>query len=63
MAKLQEKIELKALISGYCSEKGISKADFAVKANVSEATLSAIENEKWDKISAAMVKKLQSFLK
>ena len=31
MAKLQEKIELKALISGYCSEKGISKADFAAE--------------------------------
>ena len=61
--KLQEKNELKARISGYCSEKGLSKADLAVKAKVSEATLSAIENERWEKISDSMVKKLQSFLK
>ena len=60
--KEQELRELKAQLSGYCSDKGISKADLAVKAQVSGATLSAIENEQWKKISVAMVKKLQSFL-
>lgn len=63
MTKLKEKIELKGLISEYCAGRGISKADFAVKAGVSEATLSAIENERWEKVSAAMVRKLQSLIK
>ena len=63
MTKLKEKIELKGLISEYCAGRGISKADFAVKADVSEATLSAIENERWEKVSAAMVRKLQSLIK
>lgn len=34
-----------------------------MKAGVSEATLSAIENERWEKVSAAMVRKLQSLIK
>jgi len=57
-----EKKSLKSRISRYCEERGISKADFAVKSSVSGATLSAVEKEQWGKISAAMVYKLRSAL-
>ena len=63
MAKVQKKIELKALISQYCEQKGLSRADFAVKSGVSGATLSAIDNEQWDKVSSAMVSRLENFIK
>lgn len=63
MAKVQKKIELKALISQYCEQKGLTRADFAVKSGVSGATLSAIDNEQWDKVSSAMVSRLENFIK
>ena len=63
MTKVQQKIELKALISQYCEQKGLSRADFAVKSGVSGATLSAIDNEQWDNVSSAMVSRLENFIK
>lgn len=60
MANLQQKIELKARISQYCDEKGLSRADFAVKAGVSAATLSAIDNEQWERISDSMIRRLEN---
>ena len=60
---VQEKAELKKAVSLYCVQRGISKADFAVKVGVSSATLSNIENERWEKVSEAMCKKIWSQLK
>lgn len=63
MAKIEEKKELQNRISVFCETNGISRADFAVKADVSPATLSALDNGQWDKISLSMVKKLTAFIK
>lgn len=62
MTNLQQKIELKARISQYCEERGLSRADFAVKAGVSPATLSAIDNEQWNKISDSMLRRLENIV-
>ncbi len=63
MTKLQQKTELKSLIAQYCEERGISRAEFAVKSGVSGATLTFIEKEQWDKISSAMIARLEAFIK
>ena len=63
MTKVQQKIGLKALMSQYCEQKGLSRADFAVRSGVSGSTVSAIDNEQWDKVSSAMVARLESFIK
>ncbi len=47
MTKVQQKIGLKALMSQYCEQKGLSRADFAVRSGVSGSTVSAIDNEQW----------------
>ena len=43
-------------------KKGLSKAAFAIKCGVSEATLSAIENEKWQNLSEEIIQKIMSFI-
>lgn len=53
---------LKTLINNYCAENGVSKSAFGIKCGVSDATLSFIENEKWDKISDEMSQKIKSFI-
>lgn len=63
MTKIQQKIELKTLIAEYCDRRGLSRADFAIKAGVSGATLSAIDNEQWEKVSTAMVSRLEAFVR
>lgn len=57
-----KKTEIKQFINDYCEEKGLSKAAFAVKCGVSEATLSFIENEKWQSVSDEMIQKIISFI-
>lgn len=57
---MTKKKELKELINSYCREKGISKADFAVKAGVSGATLSSIEKGHLERISEAMASRLMA---
>ena len=57
-----KKIEIKQVINDYCEEKGLSKAAFAIKCGVSEATLSAIENEKWQNLSEEIIQKIMSFI-
>lgn len=50
-------------INSYCAEKGISKAAFAVRCGVSEAVLSFIENGQFEKVSASMLTKIDTFIK
>lgn len=57
-----KKIEIKQVINDYCEGKGLSKAAFAIKCGVSEATLSAIENEKWQNLSEEIIQKIMSFI-
>ncbi|WP_456101003.1 AAA family ATPase [Phocaeicola plebeius] len=57
-----KKTEIKQVINDYCEEKGLSKAAFAVKCGVSEATLSFIENGKWQSVSDEMIQKIKSFI-
>lgn len=59
---MQDKRLLKDLINGYCSDKGISKADFARRAGVSAATLSSIENGHLELISDTMASRLFAML-
>lgn len=56
------KLFLKNLISSYCAENGISRSAFGTICGVSDATLSFIENEKWNKISDEMAQKIKSFI-
>lgn len=54
MTNLPEKADIRAAINAYCQEKGISKAALAKSISINAATLSLIENEKWDNISEEM---------
>ena len=60
-ANVPEKGEIKKAVNQYCKEKGISKADFAVKSGVSDATLSNLESEKWEKLSTPMMLRIWNF--
>lgn len=61
-ANLPEKAEIKKAVNDYCKEKGLSKASFAVKSDVSDATLCALEKENWNSLSKAMLLKLWNFV-
>ncbi len=54
MTNLPEKSEIRAAINACCRERSISKADLATRLGVSGATLSKIENEKWEGIDEKM---------
>ncbi|NDV83089.1 ATP-binding protein [Bacteroides sp. 51] len=60
---LPEKTEIKKAVNDYCKEKGISKSDFAVKSEVSPATLSSLEKEKWFDLSDAMLLHIWNFVR
>lgn len=61
-ANLPEKAEIKKAVNDYCKEKGLSKASFAVKSDVSDATLCALEKENWNSLSKSMLLKLWNFV-
>lgn len=54
--------KLRKGIAEYCAQKGVSRADLAVKAGVSPATISAIETGKSKAVSMAMRRKILSVL-
>lgn len=58
MAKLAEKTEIKAAVKLYCKAKGISQNELATQLEISPATLSKIENDKWDNIDAKVWQKI-----
>lgn len=56
-----EKAEIKKAVNEYCKDRGISKAEFAVKSGVSDATLSNLEAERWEKLSDSMLLRIWNF--
>lgn len=63
IANLPEKGEIKKTVNQYCKEKGISMCQFALKTGVSDAALSNLNNERWDKISEGTLLSLWNFCK
>lgn len=63
MAKLKEKLELKAMINDYCKKKGLSKNELSVQIGVNSAYLSKIENEKFDGITDEVLTKIRSSIR
>lgn len=61
VTNVPEKGEIKKAVNQYCKEKGISKADFAVKSGISDATLSNLEAERWEKLSNPMLLRIWNF--
>ena len=53
-----QKEEIRQAINNYCHAKGLSKNEFATQAEVSSATLSNIEHNKWDNIADGIWRKL-----
>ncbi len=53
-----QKDEIRQAINSYCDAKGLSKNEFATQAGVSGATLSKIQNGKWDDITDTIWRKL-----
>ncbi len=58
MTNLPEKEQIRNAINNYCSAKGLSKNELATQAGVSSATLSHVENKKWDNIDERLWRKL-----
>lgn len=58
MANLPQKDEIRAAINNYCAARCVSKNELATQAGVSSATLSKIENRKWDDIDEKLWRKI-----
>lgn len=58
MTNLPKKDEIRIAINAFCTAKGISKNELATQAGVSGATLSKIENGKWDDIDDRLWRKI-----
>lgn len=58
MTNLPQKEQIKEAINSYCQARGVSKKELATQAGVSDATLSKIENQKWDDINEKMWRKI-----
>lgn len=59
---IMEKDFIKQAINDFCSEKSLSKFAFSKMCGVSDATLSFIENEQWEKVSDEMIRKIRVFI-
>lgn len=58
MSNLPKKEQIRSAINDYCSAKGLSKNELATQIGVSGATLSKIENGKWDDIDDKLWRKI-----
>jgi DNA transposition AAA+ family ATPase len=58
MTNLPQKEQIRAAINEYCTAKGLSKNELATQAGVSGATLSNIENHKWESIDEKLWRKI-----
>ncbi len=58
MTNLPKNEQIRTAINDYCSVKGLSKNELATQAGVSGATLSKIENGKWDDIDEKLWRKI-----
>lgn len=58
MTNLPQKENIRSAINQYCTAKGLSKNELATQAGVSAATLSNIENRKWEDINDKLWRKV-----
>ncbi len=58
-----EKTVIKQALNVFSKKKGMSKNELANKLGVSSATLSNIENERWEKIKDEMLLKIWNAIK
>lgn len=58
MTNLPQKETIRNAVNTYCTIKGLSKNELATQAGISGATLSKIENRKWDDIDEKLWRKL-----
>lgn len=58
MSNLPKKERIKSAINEYCAAKALSKNELATQVGVSGATLSKIENNKWDDIDERLWRKI-----
>jgi DNA transposition AAA+ family ATPase len=58
MTNLPQNEEIRTAINNYCQAKGVSKNELATQSGVSSATLSKIENRKWDDIDGKLWRKI-----
>ena len=58
MTNLPQKEQIKSAINDYCKIKDLSKNEFATQTGVSSATLSKIENNKWEDIDEKLWRKI-----
>lgn len=58
MTNLPQKEQIRNAINAYCSAKGVSKNELGTQAGVSGATLSNIENRKWENIDDKLWRKI-----
>lgn len=63
MTKVTDKIEIKNAIAKYCTEKGISRKGLSTQIGISNATISNIENDKWDNIDDGMWIKIRNYIR
>lgn len=60
MTNLKQNEQNRQAINEYCTAKGLSKNELATQAGVSGATLSKIENRKWDDIDEKLWRKIMN---
>lgn len=58
MSNLPKKEQIRTAINDYCSAKGLSKNELSTQAGISGATLSKIENGKWEDIDEKLWRKI-----
>jgi DNA transposition AAA+ family ATPase/DNA-binding XRE family transcriptional regulator len=61
--ELSEKNKIKEAIKGFCITKGVSKNELATIADVSPATLSNIDYERWDLLSDEILLKVYKYVR
>lgn len=62
MANIPEKNEIKKAIQDFCTEKVISRKELATQIGISGATLSNMDNGKWDSIDDRMWQKTWNYV-
>ncbi|WP_312340620.1 AAA family ATPase [Sphingobacterium sp.] len=63
MAKVTDKTEIRKAIAKYCEEKAISRKELSTQMGISNATISNIDNEKWDNIDEKMWQKIWNYVR
>ena len=58
MTNLPQKEQIREAINSYCKARGLSKSELANQLQISAATLSKVENRKWEDIDEKMWRKI-----